>query len=258
MTASRSPASWREGRLRGKKSSPHARGGASAVGSVSGPWSGHSATREMRMRSKAPRGDGTDRLRYRRHRHCNRSSYACLRANFRAPRGARVLGNGGPLCGGVAARPNPARTDGRFQVISADYLIIWMSCLLIGTVTDLALVMEEHRAAHRIAGLALVQPGMAMLAQVGVSQPIGSPADLLRAGGEHRVRQASGRHWPFTWAGRLGSRSEATTAPYCRPGRQGGAGRRAAVPHWRGAERLPHGCRRREAVGRYCIMPPGS
>jgi len=41
-----------------------------------------------------------------------------------------------------------------------------MSCLLIGTVTDLALVMEEHRAAHRIAGLALVQPGMAMLAQV--------------------------------------------------------------------------------------------
>ena len=33
-----------------------------------------------------------------------------------------------------------------------------MSCLLIGTVTDLALVMEEHRAAHRIAGLALVQP----------------------------------------------------------------------------------------------------
>jgi hypothetical protein len=36
----------------------------------------------------------------------------------------------------------------------ADYLIIWMSCLLIGTVTDLALAMEEHRAAHRIAGLA--------------------------------------------------------------------------------------------------------
>jgi hypothetical protein len=59
-------------------------------------------------------------------------------------------------------------------------------------------VMEEHRAAHRIAGLALVQPGMAMLAQVGVSQPIGSPADLLRAGGEHRVRQGSGRHRPFT------------------------------------------------------------
>src|ERR1700738_4711446 len=69
------------------------------------------------MRSKAPRGDGTDHLRYRRHRYCNRSSYACLRANFRAPRGARVLGNGGPLCGGVTARPNPARTDGRFQVI---------------------------------------------------------------------------------------------------------------------------------------------
>jgi len=34
----------------------------------------------------------------------NRSPYACLRANFRALRGARVLGNGGPLCGGVAAR----------------------------------------------------------------------------------------------------------------------------------------------------------
>ena len=49
----------------------------------------------------------------------------------------------------------------------ADYLIIWMSCLLIGTVTDLALAMEEHRA-HRIAGLARVQPGMAVLAQVGV------------------------------------------------------------------------------------------
>jgi hypothetical protein len=52
----------------------------------------------------------------------------------------------------------------------ADYLIIWMSCLLIGTVTDLALAMEEHRAAYRIAGLALVQ-GPAwpcLLAQVGV------------------------------------------------------------------------------------------
>src|SRR6202043_2312694 len=31
--------------------------------------------------------------------------------------GAHGLGNGGPLCGGVAGRPNPARTDGRFQVI---------------------------------------------------------------------------------------------------------------------------------------------
>src|ERR1700738_3359160 len=61
--------------------------------------------------------NSTDHLRYRRHRYCNRSPYACLRANFRALRGARVLGNGGPLCGGVAARPNPARTDGRFQVI---------------------------------------------------------------------------------------------------------------------------------------------
>jgi hypothetical protein len=49
----------------------------------------------------------------------------------------------------------------------ADSLIIWMSCLLIGTVTDLALAME-HRAAHRIACLALVQPGMAVLAQGGV------------------------------------------------------------------------------------------
>jgi hypothetical protein len=54
---------------------------------------------------------------FRRHRYCNRSPYACLRANFRALRGARVLGNGGPLCGGVATGPNPARTDGRFQVI---------------------------------------------------------------------------------------------------------------------------------------------
>ena len=78
------------------------------------------------MRSKAPRGDGTDHLRYRRHRYCHRSSYACLRANFRALRGARVLGNGGPLCGGVAARPNPARTDGRFQVIFfARPIICW-------------------------------------------------------------------------------------------------------------------------------------
>ena len=32
--------------------------------------------------------------------------------------------------------------------------------------TDLALAMEEHRAAHLIAGLALVQPDMAVLAQV--------------------------------------------------------------------------------------------
>jgi tetratricopeptide (TPR) repeat protein len=49
---------------------------------------------------------------------------------------------------------NPARTDGRVPgdlFRSADYLIIWLSCLLVGTVTDLALVMEEHRAAHRIA-----------------------------------------------------------------------------------------------------------
>jgi hypothetical protein len=42
-----------------------------------------------------------------------------------------------------------------------------MSCWLIGTVTDLALAMEERRAAHRIAGLALVRPGMAVVAQVG-------------------------------------------------------------------------------------------
>ena len=33
----------------------------------------------------------------------------------------------------------------------ADYLIIWMSCLLIGTVTDLALAMEEHRGAELMA-----------------------------------------------------------------------------------------------------------
>ena len=67
---------------------------------------------------------------------------------------------------GVAARPNPAPTDGGFQVIffaRADYLIIWRSCLPIGTVTDLALAMKEHRAVHRIAGLALVQRGMAVL-----------------------------------------------------------------------------------------------
>jgi len=50
-------------------------------------------------------------LRYRRHRYCNRSPYACLRANFRALRGARVLGDGGPLCGGVAAHPKPAKPE---------------------------------------------------------------------------------------------------------------------------------------------------
>src|SRR5215472_2567340 len=32
----------------GKKSNPHPRGRASAAGSISGPWSGHSATGEMR------------------------------------------------------------------------------------------------------------------------------------------------------------------------------------------------------------------
>jgi len=32
----------------GKKSSPHPRGRASAASSVSGPWSGHSATGKMR------------------------------------------------------------------------------------------------------------------------------------------------------------------------------------------------------------------
>src|SRR5215472_6319017 len=35
-------------------------------------------------------------------------------------------------------------------------------------VADLALAMEEHRATQRIAGLALIEPGMAALAQVGV------------------------------------------------------------------------------------------
>jgi hypothetical protein len=40
----------------------------------------------------------------------------------------------------------------------ADYLIIWMSCLLIGTVTDLALAMEEHRAAHRMLASPLSSP----------------------------------------------------------------------------------------------------
>ena len=69
------------------------------------------------MRSKAPRGDGTDHLRYRRHRCCDRSAYACLRADCRALWGARVLGNGGLLCRGVAARPNPARSDRRSRVI---------------------------------------------------------------------------------------------------------------------------------------------
>jgi MFS transporter, PPP family, 3-phenylpropionic acid transporter len=69
------------------------------------------------MRSKTPRGDGTDHLRDRRHRCCDRSAYACLRADFRALWGARVLGNGGSLCRGVAAHPNSARTNGRFRVI---------------------------------------------------------------------------------------------------------------------------------------------
>src|SRR6202035_1111951 len=69
------------------------------------------------MRSKTPRGDGTDHLRYRRHRYCDRSAYACLRADFRALWGARVLGNGGSLCRGVAARPNPERAAHRFWVI---------------------------------------------------------------------------------------------------------------------------------------------
>ena len=62
-----------------------------------------------------------------------------------------------------------------------------MSCLLIGTVTDLALVMEEHRAAHRIAGLALVQPSMAMLAQVGVGLGGGKVAVLT----QHHVDQGA-------------------------------------------------------------------
>ena len=57
-----------------------------------------------------------------------------------------------------------------------------MSCLLIGTVTDLALVMEEHRAAHRIAGLALVQPGMAMLAQVGYLDEMNAAEAAIAAG----------------------------------------------------------------------------
>src|SRR5262249_61459305 len=68
------------------------------------------------MRSKTLRGDGTDDLRYRRHRCCDRSAYACLRADFRAPGGARIFGNGGTLRCRLAARPNPARRGGRFPV----------------------------------------------------------------------------------------------------------------------------------------------
>ena len=79
-----------------------------------------------------------------------------------------------------------------------------MSCLLIGTVTDLALVMEEHRAAHRIAGLALVQPGMAMLAQVGVRQPIGSWLILCaraeRTGSDKQAADTGHSPGPDGWA----------------------------------------------------------
>src|SRR5215467_13549012 len=80
------------------------------------------------MGSKTPRGDGVDHLRYRRHRYCDRSAYAWLRADFRALWGARVLGNGGSLCRGVAARSNAARADRRSRMMFrlAGY---WLPCL---------------------------------------------------------------------------------------------------------------------------------
>src|SRR6185312_12540426 len=82
------------------------------------------------MRSKTSRGDGTDHLRYRRHRCCDGSDYPCLRADFRALWGARVLGNGGSLCRGIAARPNSARADrGSRVIVSLSQLL---AALLVG------------------------------------------------------------------------------------------------------------------------------
>ena len=44
--------------------------------------------------------------------------------------------------------------------------------VLEGAVADFALAMEEHGPAQGIAGLALVKPGIAALAQSGVGQPL--------------------------------------------------------------------------------------
>jgi hypothetical protein len=44
--------------------------------------------------------------------------------------------------------------------------------VLEGPVANFALAVEEDRTAQRVAGLALVEPGMAALAQVGIGQPL--------------------------------------------------------------------------------------
>jgi len=44
--------------------------------------------------------------------------------------------------------------------------------VLEGAVSDLALTMKEDRATQRVAGLALVESGMAALPQVGIRQPL--------------------------------------------------------------------------------------
>jgi hypothetical protein len=44
--------------------------------------------------------------------------------------------------------------------------------VLEGAVADLALTIEEDRTAQGVAGLALVEPGMAAVAEFGVRQPL--------------------------------------------------------------------------------------
>jgi hypothetical protein len=65
------------------------------------------------------------------------------------------------------SKSKTAGTDVKRTIVQAVHID---DCARFGrrTATDLALAMEEHRAAHRIADLALVEPGMAVLPQVGV------------------------------------------------------------------------------------------
>ena len=50
----------------------------------------------------------------------------------------------------------------------ADYLIIWMSCLLIGTVTDIAPRWKNTARRTKLLASPLFSPALAVLAQVGV------------------------------------------------------------------------------------------
>jgi hypothetical protein len=67
----------------------------------------------------------------------------------------------------------------------------WEALILEGSVTDLALAVEEDGSAQGVARLALVEPGMAALTQIGIGQPLqGEPGALDSAECPQGARQS--------------------------------------------------------------------